>query len=170
MAVPYFIWFTITSTFSISETASLCFILRRSLSYSFLIMSVIIAPISHNRYHYDIYDGHYRIRHDRVTYDNHRRRDFQVNVRPPKKDNHVLPRLRHGRAEDREGIITISTRSVLHAVNIIPVLIKTVVKTGVPSLRKEIQRKRIKGMTRIRINPEEEVQHTLAQCNLMAMI
>ena len=28
----------------------------------------------HNRYHHDIYDGHYRIRHDRVTYDNHRRR------------------------------------------------------------------------------------------------
>ena len=124
----------------------------------------------HNRYHHDIYDGHYRIRHDRVTYDNHRRRDFQVNVRPPKKDNH-RPATPQARPDRRPGrIITISTRSVLHAVNIIPVLIKTVVKTGVPSLRKEIQRKRIKGMTRIRINPEEEVQHTLAQCNLMAMI
>ena len=83
----------------------------------------------HNRYHHDIYDGHYRIRHDRVTYDNSSPplifRSTSVRRR---KTITVLPRLRHGRAEDREGIITISTRSVLHAVNIIPVLIKTVVK------------------------------------------
>ena len=59
----------------------------------------------HNRYHPDIYDGHYRIRHDRVTYDNHRRRDFQVNVRPPKKDNHrpATPQARPGRRPGRDN-------------------------------------------------------------------
>ena len=58
----------------------------------------------HNRYHHDIYDGHYRIRHDRVTYDNHRRRDFQVNVRP-KKDNHrpATPQARPGRRPGRDN-------------------------------------------------------------------
>ena len=41
-----------------------------------------------NRYRHEVYKGNYRIRHDRVTYDNHRRRDFNVAVRPPKKDDH----------------------------------------------------------------------------------
>lgn len=35
-----------------------------------------------------MYDGHYRIRHDRMTYDMHRRRDFNIVVRPPQKDHH----------------------------------------------------------------------------------
>lgn len=45
----------------------------------------------HNRYRHDVYDGRYRIRHDRGTYDTHRHRDFNVAVRPPKKDNHHRP-------------------------------------------------------------------------------
>ncbi len=42
----------------------------------------------HNRYRHEVYDGHYRIRHDKVTYDRHRHRDFHVAVRPPKKEHH----------------------------------------------------------------------------------
>lgn len=45
----------------------------------------------HNRYHHDVYDGRYRIRHDRVTYDTHRHRDFNIAIRPSKKDNHHRP-------------------------------------------------------------------------------
>ena len=45
---------------------------------------------THYRDHYrhDVYDGHYRIRHDRMTYDMHRRRDFNIAVRPPQKEHH----------------------------------------------------------------------------------
>lgn len=45
----------------------------------------------HHRYRHDVYDGRYRIRHDRGTYDTHRHRDFNVAVRPPRKDNHHRP-------------------------------------------------------------------------------
>lgn len=41
-----------------------------------------------DHYRHDVYDGHYRIRHDRMTYDMHRRRDFNIVVRPPQKDHH----------------------------------------------------------------------------------
>lgn len=54
----------------------------------------------HNRYRHDVYDGRYRIRHDRATYDTHRRRDFNVTVRPPRKDNHrpaISPQVRPDR-------------------------------------------------------------------------
>lgn len=44
-----------------------------------------------NRYHHEVYDGRYRIRHDKVTYDNHRHRDFNVVARPPKHDSHRSP-------------------------------------------------------------------------------
>lgn len=45
---------------------------------------------THYRDHYrhDVYDGHYRIRHDRMTYDMHRCRDFNIAVRSPQKDHH----------------------------------------------------------------------------------
>ena len=42
----------------------------------------------HNRYRHEIYNGNYRIRHDRAVYDRHRHNDFHVAVRPPKKDHH----------------------------------------------------------------------------------
>lgn len=57
-----------------------------------------------NRYRHEVYKGNYRIRHDRVTYDNHRRRDFNVAVRPPKKDNHrpaTPPQARPNRPQAR---------------------------------------------------------------------
>ena len=41
-----------------------------------------------DHYRHDVYDGHYRIRHDRMTYDMHRRRDFNIAVRPPQKEHH----------------------------------------------------------------------------------
>lgn len=36
----------------------------------------------HKHYRHDVYDGHYRIRHDRSAYDDCRRRDFNVASRP----------------------------------------------------------------------------------------
>lgn len=54
----------------------------------------------HNRYRHEVYNGHYRIRHDKVTYDRHRHRDFHVAVRPPKKEHHhsvTRPSVRPGR-------------------------------------------------------------------------
>ncbi len=53
-----------------------------------LIMSVIIRPIIVTIIAMMCTDGHYRIRHDRMTYDMHRRRDFNIAVRPPQKDHH----------------------------------------------------------------------------------
>lgn len=42
----------------------------------------------HHRYRHEVYNGHYRIRHDKVTYDRHRHRDFNVAIRPPRRDHH----------------------------------------------------------------------------------
>lgn len=56
----------------------------------------------HNRYRHEVYNGHYRIRHDKVTYDRHRHRDFHVAVRPPKKDTHrpaARPQVRPNRPQ-----------------------------------------------------------------------
>lgn len=44
-----------------------------------------------DRYRHAVYDGHFRIRHDKVTYDTHRHRDFNVAARPHK------PQARPGR-------------------------------------------------------------------------
>lgn len=59
----------------------------------------------HKRYRHDVYDGRYRIRHDKVTYDNHRRRDFQVTPRPPKKENHrpAAPQMRPDRRPEKNN-------------------------------------------------------------------
>ncbi|MDE5678168.1 hypothetical protein [Phocaeicola sp.] len=39
-----------------------------------------------DHYRHDVYNGHFRIRHDKMTYDTHRRRDFNVAVRSFSKD------------------------------------------------------------------------------------
>lgn len=60
----------------------------------------------HNRYHHDIYNGNYRIRHDRATYEHHRHRDFNVGLRPPKRDNHrpnIRPQVRPEKPHTRPG-------------------------------------------------------------------
>ena len=75
-----------------------------------------------DHYRHDVYDGHYRIRHDRMTYDMHRRRDFNIVVRPPQKDNH---------RPDRRRIIITSMMGALHDVDRTHRLIRTVMKIGV---------------------------------------
>lgn len=57
-----------------------------------------------DHYHHAVYDGHFRIRHDKVTYDTHRRRDFNVAVRPHQKDQHrpaIPPQVRPNKPQAR---------------------------------------------------------------------
>lgn len=61
----------------------------------------------HKRYGHDVYDGHYRIRHDRATYDTHRRRDFKVAVRPgkhPDRNPSLRPDARPSRSDVRPNV------------------------------------------------------------------
>lgn len=69
----------------------------------------------HKHYRHDVYDGHYRIRHDRSAYDDCRRRDFNVAsrpsghegrhpaVRPPRPDQSRRERGNNGKREDRSA-------------------------------------------------------------------
>lgn len=108
-----------------------------------------------DHYRHDVYDGHYRIRHDRMTYDMHRRRDFNIVVRPPQRIIIAQPLLlrlvqkdfksvltgrrviiivclfhRQGRTDRRRIIIT-SMMGALHDVDRTHRLIRTVMKIGV---------------------------------------